>query len=66
MTFPAPIFAAQSADLSLQKSCASPGGFIVKGKLYLSLTIISKFILPAKLPRFLPVLHFHWSGFRGK
>ena len=32
MTFPAPIFAAQSADISLQKSCASPGGFIASDK----------------------------------
>ena len=38
MTFPAPIFAAQSADISLQKACASPGGAIVKDKLFLSLT----------------------------
>ena len=39
MTFLAPIFAAQSADISLQKSCASPGGAIVKDKLFLSLTM---------------------------
>ena len=39
MTFPAPIFAAQSADLSLQKSCASPRRVFSKRQIYLSFTI---------------------------
>ena len=40
MTFPAPIFSARSADLSLQKSCASPRKVYSKRQIYLSFAII--------------------------